>query len=290
MRGIILAGGAGSRLYPITLGTSKQLLPIYNKPLIYYSLSVLMLAGIREIFLICKSEDKANFYNIFGNGSKFGINITYGIQDKPEGIAQSFLIAEKFIGNHNVSLILGDNIFWGYNFTSLLKQSILNLNGATIFGYPVKNPTEYGIAEINKLGKVKSIVEKPINPKSNIAITGLYFYDNDVISIAKSLKPSLRGELEISSINEIYMQEKRLNIKLLGRGYAWMDAGTFEGMLDASNFISTFEKRQGYKIACLEEIAFNNNWISKRQLQELYELYIKTDYGDYLKSIINGEK
>ena len=237
MKGIILAGGTGSRLYPVTIGTSKQLLPIYNKPLIYYSLSVLMLAGIREILLITTPDDKTRFYNVLGNGDKFGISISYSIQKKPEGIAQAFLIGEDFIKNDNVALILGDNIFWGHNFINLLKQCVKNLDGAIVFGYPVKNPSSFGIAEIDPQNNVKSISEKPKKPKSNIAVTGLYFYNNDVVSIAKTIKPSPRGELEITSVNEIYMNKNKLKIKLLGRGYAWMDAGTFEGIYDASNFI-----------------------------------------------------
>lgn len=286
MKGIILAGGTGSRLHPITLGTSKQLIPIYNKPLIYYSLSVLMLAGIRDIFLISKPEDKTRFFNVLGNGEKFGLNITYGIQYKPEGIAQSFLIAEDFIKKDNVALILGDNIFWGHNFRRLLNKAIINLDGASIFGYPVKNPSQFGVVELGLNNEVISIEEKPSRPKSNIAVTGLYFYNNDVIEIAKNLTPSSRGELEISDINHIYLKKNKLNLNFLGRGYAWMDAGTFEGIMDASLFVNTFEKRQGNMIACLEEIALKNNWIDKQKIHEGSSVYKNSEYGQYIRSLI----
>ncbi len=288
MKGIILAGGSGTRLYPITKGISKQLLPIYDKPLIYYPLSVLMLAGIRDILVITTPEDQKLYKNILGYGESFGINISYAIQDEPRGLADAFLIAEDFIGKDPVSLILGDNIFWGQGFTPLLKKVKENTRGATVFGYQVNDPERFGVIEFNENKEVLSIEEKPINPKSNYAITGLYFYDNDVIDIAKSIKPSKRGELEITCVNNVYLHEKKLNLELFGRGFAWLDTGTYDSLLAASLFVETIEKRQGFKIACLEEIAWQKNWISKEDLKTLASQYSNSSYGSYLKKIITG--
>ncbi len=287
MRGIVLAGGFGKRMYPVTIGVSKQLLPVYDKPMIYYPLSVLMLAGIREILIISSPSDLPAIQRLLGNGSQFGIDLKFETQCSPDGIAQAFIIGEKFINNDDVCLILGDNIFFGNNFAPILKNLSQDPNGATIFGYQVKDPCRFGIVEFDKKGNVISLEEKPANPKSNCAITGLYFYDKNVVEIAKSIKPSNRGELEITSINEIYMNEKRLKVEILGRGFAWLDAGTFRSLLDASFFIETIENRQGYKIACLEEIAYNQEWISKIQVENAAEKFKQTSYGSYLFSLIS---
>jgi glucose-1-phosphate thymidylyltransferase len=283
-KGIVLAGGSGSRLYPVTLGISKHLLPIYDKPLVYYPISVLMLAGIKEILIISTAEDVNNFKKLLGDGSHLGLLLSYIIQDKPEGIAQAFILGEDFIGNHNVALILGDNIFYGQNFSKdLIDAKNLNL-GATIFASYVSNPQRFGVVELSADNNiVVSIEEKPEKPKSNYAITGLYFYNNDVIKYSKSLIPSKRGELEITDINKIYLSNKNINVKFLGRGFAWLDAGTHKSLLEASNFVQTIEKRQGLKIACLEEIALNNNWIDKKILIKQYEKYKNNNYGKYLK-------
>jgi glucose-1-phosphate thymidylyltransferase len=286
MKGIILAGGSGSRLYPVTKGISKQLLPVYDKPMIYYPLSVLMLAGIRDILIITSPEDQASFQKLLSDGSQFGINLDYAIQPSPDGLAQAFIIGENFIGKDSVCLALGDNIFYGQGLTSLLQQAALKPNGATIFGYQVQDPERFGIVEFDKQDKVASIEEKPKNPKSNFAVTGLYFYDNDVVHISKSIKPSARGELEITSINEVYMQRGALNVQRLGRGFAWLDTGTFESLLNASHFVQTIEKRQGYKIACIEEIAFNKGWILEKQIKDIAKALSKNSYGDYLLSLI----
>ncbi|MDA7801201.1 glucose-1-phosphate thymidylyltransferase RfbA [Candidatus Pelagibacter sp.] len=286
MKGIILAGGSGSRLYPVTKGISKQLLPVYDKPMIYYPLSVLMLAGIRDILIITSPEDQASFQKLLSDGSQFGINLDYAIQPSPDGLAQAFIIGENFIGKDSVCLALGDNIFYGQGLTSLLQQAALKPNGATIFGYQVQDPERFGIVEFDKQDKVVSIEEKPKNPKSNFAVTGLYFYDNDVVQISKSIKPSARGELEITSINEVYMQRGALNVQRLGRGFAWLDTGTFESLLNASHFVQTIEKRQGYKIACIEEIAFNKGWILEKQIKDIANALSKNSYGDYLLSLI----
>lgn len=286
MKGILLAGGNGSRLFPLTKIISKQLLPIYDKPLIYYPLSVLMLAGIKEILIITKPEDQYNFQKLLNDGSQFGIRISYASQKNPEGIAQAFIIGENFIGKDNVCLILGDNIFYGQGLTSLLKQAVLQKMGATIFGYEVKNPSEFGVLEFDKQNNIISIEEKPKKPKSNFAATGLYFYDNDVIEISKNIKPSARGELEITSINQVYLQNKNLSAVKLGRGFAWLDTGTFKSLLDAAKFVETIEKRQGNKIACLEEIAFNKGWISDKVIIDLASSQIKKEHADYLISLL----
>lgn len=285
MKGIVLAGGSGTRLYPITKGTSKQLLAIYDKPMVYYPLSVLMLAGIKEILIISTPEDTPNFEKLLGDGAELGISIEYAIQPSPDGLAQAFIIGEKFIGSDDVCLVLGDNIFYGHGFTKLLSSSVKNVieeKKATVFGYYVQDPERYGVAEFDKAGNVLSIEEKPKNPKSNHAVVGLYFYPNSVIEIAKNIKPSYRGELEITSVNQEYMKQGNLKVELMGRGYAWLDTGTHESMLEASNFIHTIEKRQGLKVACLEEIAFEMGYINSSQLLELAEPLKKNEYGQYL--------
>ena len=288
MKGIILAGGSGTRLYPVTLGVSKQLLPVYNKPLIYYPLSVLMLAGIREILLISTPNDLPSFQRALGNGSNFGIDLSYAEQLKPDGIAQAFIIGEKFIGKDRVCLILGDNIFYGHNLELLLKESVKHTNGATVFGYHVINPKSFGVIELDKSGKVISIQEKPENPKSNYAVTGLYFYDNNVIEIAKKIKPSYRGELEITDVNNSYNQLNKLEVKLMGRGYTWLDTGTHDSLLEASNYIKTIETQQGLKVACLEEIALKKGWLNKKQIQARGEMLKKTGYGMYLIKMLDN--
>jgi len=286
MKGIILAGGSGSRLYPVTKGVSKQLLPIYDKPMIYYPLSVLMLAGIKDILIITSPNDQGSFKELLNDGSQFGINLSYAIQPSPDGLAQAFIIGESFIGEDKVCLILGDNIFYGQGLTPILKQATLQERGAMVFAYQVKNPENFGIVEFDSQNKVISIEEKPIKPKSNNALTGLYFYDNDVVKIAKTIKPSARGELEITSINQVYLKRGDLNIQCLGRGFAWLDTGTFESLLDASHFVETIEKRQGFKIACLEEIAFNQGWISKDKINEIICTLNINSYRNYLKSLL----
>jgi len=286
MKGIILAGGSGSRLYPVTKSISKQLLPVYDKPMIYYPLSVLMLAGIRDILIITTPEDQDNFKRLLDDGNQFGINLSYAIQPNPEGLAQAFIIGENFIGEDNVCLILGDNIFYGQGLTSILNKAGLKKNGATIFTYKVANPENFGIVELDSQNKAISIKEKPKKPKNNHAATGLYFYDNDVIKIAKKIKPSARGELEITSINQVYLKKGHLDVENLGRGFAWLDTGTFESLLDASHFVETIEKRQGYKIACLEEIAFNQGWISEKQIKQMARKLSKNSYGDYLNALL----
>lgn len=287
MKAIILAGGSGSRLYPVTKGVSKQLLPVYDKPMIYYPLSVLMLAGIRDILIITTPNDQGSFKKLLNDGSQFGINLSYAIQPSPNGLAEAFIISESFIGEDNVCLILGDNIFYGQGFTQILKKAVSQKNGATVFVHQVKNPENFGIVELDINNKVISIEEKPIKPKSNNAVTGLYFYDKDVVQIAKTINPSLRGELEITTINEVYLKRGNLNIQFLGRGYAWLDTGTFKSFLDASHFVETIEKRQGYKIACLEEIALNQGWISKDKISEIISTLNNNSYTSYLKSLLN---
>jgi len=292
MKGIILAGGNGTRLYPATLPVVKQLLPIYDKPMIYYPLSILMLAGIRDILIISTPKDLPRFEELFKDGSSLGINLNYKIQEKPNGLAEAFIIGEDFAGDDDVCLILGDNIFYGHGLTDILKKSkeiAKKEKKAVVFGYYVNDPQRYGVVEFDKNGNVKSIEEKPKNPKSNYAVTGLYFYPNDVVKKAKDVKPSQRGELEITTINEMYLKEDRLKVELLGRGYEWLDTGTHDSLLEASNFIEIVEKRQGLKIACIEEIAFINGWIDKRQLAKLAEPLKKTGYGEYLLKIMNVE-
>jgi glucose-1-phosphate thymidylyltransferase len=282
MKGIILAGGAGTRLYPITRTVSKQIIPVYDKPMIYYPLSVLMLAGIREILIISTPTDIKLFENLFGNGNQLGLKISYKIQPSPDGLAQAFILGEEFIGESNVCLILGDNIFYGYNFRSILEESAKLEDGAIVFGYYVNDPQRYGVVEFNEKREVISIDEKPENPKSNYAVTGLYFYSNDVVEKAKSLKPSLRGELEITDLNRLYLQENRLSVRLLGRGFAWLDTGTHDSLLQASNFIATIEQRQGLKVSCIEEIAYKMGFISREQLIELAKPLSSNQYGEYL--------
>lgn len=286
-KGIILAGGSGTRLYPITKGMSKQLLPIYDKPMIYYPLSVLMLAGIREVLIITTPEDKENFERLLGDGSQFGIDLKYAVQPSPDGLAQAFIIGEDFIGNSNVCLVLGDNIFYGQGFTPMLKQAIAREKGATVFGYQVKDPERFGVVEFDDQKRAVSLEEKPKNPKSNFAVTGLYFYDNDVIQIAKQVKPSERGELEITTVNQMYLERGDLNVELLGRGFAWLDTGTHESLLQAAQFVETLEKRQGYKVACLEEIAFNQGWLTIEQVLDIGKSMSKNDYGQYLISLVS---
>ncbi len=284
MKGIILAGGKATRLYPVTRGVCKQLLPVYDKPMIYYPLSILMLAGIREILIISTPKDLPRFEDIFSEGSSLGLKISYKAQQEPRGIAESFLIAEDFLGNESVSLILGDNIFYGHNLIELLKEASSLKKGACVFGYYVKDPERYGVLDFDKRCKVTSIIEKPTCPKSNWAVTGLYFYDNEVTKIAKSLKPSKRGELEITCVNNVYLKKKALNVKLMGRGYAWLDTGTSDSLIDASIFIKTIEDRQGLKVGCIEEIAYRMGYINRHQLMKLSD-GVHDDYGKYLKRI-----
>jgi len=288
MKGIILAGGSGSRLHPITHGVSKQLLPVYDKPMIYYPLSVLMLAGIRDILIITTEDDQPQFIKLLGDGSRFGINLSYVIQPKPDGLAQAFILGEDFIGQDSVCLILGDNVFYGANFSPKLKAAAQVSEGATVFAYQVHDPERFGVVEVDADFNALSIEEKPQHPKSDYAVTGLYFYDNSVIDIAKKVKPSERGELEITSINQAYLDNKKLKVEVLGRGFAWLDTGTHDSLMDASMFVQTVEKRQGFKIACLEEIAYLNGWLSRDEVNKHGQALSKTDYGQYLLSLSKG--
>ena len=286
MKGIILAGGSGTRLYPLTKSISKQIMPIYDKPMIYYPLSVLMLANIREILIISTERDLPVFKELLKDGSELGLKLEYKVQEKPNGLAEAFIIGEEFIGDDNVALILGDNIFYGSGFSGLVEEAAKLESGAIVFGYPVKDPRAYGVVEFDETGKAISLEEKPENPKSNYAIPGLYFYDNTVVEKAKNVKPSARGEIEITTVNEMYLSEGKLNVKNLGRGVAWLDTGTHDALLEAANFVQTVQKRQGFYIACIEEIAYAKGWINKEQLLKLAEPMMKTEYGKYLAELI----
>lgn len=289
MKGIILAGGSGTRLYPLTTVTSKQLLPVYDKPMIYYPMSVLMNAGIREILIISTPEDTPRFEELFGDGSQFGLSLSYAVQPSPDGLAQAFIIGADFIGDDSVAMVLGDNIFAGHGLKKRLRKAASQESGATVFGYYVDDPERFGIVEFDKEGKAISIEEKPKYPKTNYCVTGLYFYDNRVVEYAKNLKPSARGELEITDLNRIYLENGELNVELLGQGFTWLDTGTHDSLVDATNFVYTIEKHQHRKIACLEEIAYLNGWIGKDKLEEAYELLKKNQYGEYLKDVIDGK-
>ena len=292
MKGIILAGGSGTRLYPLTMVTSKQLLPVYDKPMIYYPMSVLMNAGIRDILIISTPQDTPRFEELFGDGHQFGIHLTYAVQPSPDGLAQAFIIGEEFIGDSSVAMILGDNIFAGHGLKKRLKAAIESAEsgkGATIFGYYVDDPERFGIVEFNSEGKAVSVEEKPAEPKSNYCVTGLYFYDNRVVNYAKELKPSARGELEITDLNRIYLEQGDLNVELLGQGFTWLDTGTHESLVDATNFVKTMESHQHRKIGCLEEIAYLNGWISKEEVMKVYEVLKKNQYGQYLKDVLDGK-
>ena len=286
MKGIILAGGAGTRLYPVTLPVCKQLLPIYDKPMIYYPLSVLMMAGIREILIISTPEDIGRFEHLFGNGSTVGLSLSYKVQEQPNGLAEAFILGKQFIGSDSVSLVLGDNIFFGHNFSSMVRNAAEQKSGATVFGYYVNNPKDYGVVEFDKNGKAVSLEEKPEKPKSNYAVVGLYFYDNRVVEYAENLGPSARGELEITDLNRIYLENGTLNVRVMGRGYAWLDTGTHESLIEAANFVKAIEDRQGLKIACIEEIAYTMGYIDKEQALKLADTYAKSGYGEYIRRIV----